>query len=66
LSRLAAKELIIGLRDNGRYQSDVWGATRFFSEGMAWFDNKVSSPMNLIRDRAPHSPRSPIPNRPRY
>jgi sulfite reductase alpha subunit-like flavoprotein len=50
LSRLAAKELIIGLRDNGRYQSDVWGATRFFSEGMEWF----------ISDRAPR------PNRPRY
>jgi sulfite reductase alpha subunit-like flavoprotein len=60
LSRMAAKELIMGLRDDGRYQSDVWGTTRFFSEGMVWFENKIASPRNHIRDRAPHSPRSPM------
>ena len=42
LSLMAAKELITGLRDTGRYQSDVWGPTRFFSEGMVCFEDKAA------------------------
>jgi hypothetical protein len=60
LSRMAAKGLIMGLRDDGGYQSDVRGTTRLSSEAMVWFENKIAPPWTHPHDRAPHSPRSPF------
>lgn len=40
VSRLKAKDMLAEIRDDGRYQLDVWGLTHFFSQGVRLFADK--------------------------
>ncbi len=40
VSRLIAKDMLAAVRDDGRYQLDVWGLTQFFSQGVRSFADK--------------------------
>ena len=40
VSRLIAKDMLTAVRDDGRYQLDVWGLTQFFSKGVQSFSDK--------------------------